>query len=173
VGRRHAGAALLLVAALMFAACDSGGSGSDAPSTTGRVQMEMERLPTGYAARSPKPVHARVCAQQTPSCAAPSFVATANYNNSESRITVSTANGHPTDAVPPPDASAFPGTTPERVSVRGHPGLLWRFDSADFELRWRERPGVWVRMMGEDVTHSEAEILALARSLRPRPWRAR
>jgi hypothetical protein len=69
------------------------------------------------------------------------------------------------------DPSSHLGTEVERVTVRGRPGRLWKFDAADFELIWQETPDVRVRMWAEDVSHSTPEILALADRLSVRRWR--
>jgi hypothetical protein len=63
------------------------------------------------------------------------------------------------------------GIEPEDVTVRGRRGHLWKLDSADFELIWRETRHVEVRISAEDVTHSTPEILSLARRLSERRWR--
>jgi hypothetical protein len=157
------------------AACD-GSNSSRTGANQDRIEMRFRPPPPGYTETKqlPHAAHALVCPDAKPVCEKPSAVAVAQWAAGESYFTVFTANGRPTADVPAPDDffSRHEDGNAQHVTVRGHPGVLWLADAADFELLWRERPGVWVRMAAEDVTHAKAEILGYARDLEPVPWSA-
>jgi hypothetical protein len=168
-------ASFVLALSLGAAACD-GSSESKNRATRGKVEMRF-RTPPSDDTEEPLPpgdAHTRVCPNGSSDCANPTSVAAVKWANGESYFTVYTANGRPTDVVPTPNdfLSRSPGNdgNGQHVTVRGHPGVLWLADAADFVLLWRERPGVWVRVAAEDVSSSKAEILRLAKGLRPAPW---
>lgn len=175
--RRVVVVTFVLALSIGGAACDDN-SGSESSAEQGKVEMQFRPPPRGYREETlPEgSAHTLVCPSGKPDCTKPTAVAAVGWADGESSFTVLTANGRPTDAVPTPDdfLSRSPGNdgNGQRVTVRGHPGVLYLADAADFTLLWRERPGVWVRMDAEDVTHSKPEILGIARSLQAEPWPA-